>query len=150
MATPRPFDLRAYLIYKFPSLLLDGGLLHRWPLGVRFELGIERFRERASKLYEAVFSAQDTCVLISQDWPANKSSPTAASRYFPLFSLPGAFKRVRLPAVQHSSTPTPRMAIPFCNGYNFLLGASPMRQYLRESQTMTTPEPHQFPQGSIF
>src|SRR5262249_16323944 len=37
---------------------------------------------------------------ISQDWPENALSPTAASRYFPLFLLPGAFDRVPLPALQ--------------------------------------------------
>ncbi len=99
MVIATPFDLSAYLGDKFPSLLLGGGLLHRWPLGVRFELGVERFRERALKLYASVFSAHDTCVVISQDWPENTSSPTVASRYFPVFSLPGAFDRVRLPAL---------------------------------------------------
>lgn len=100
MATAAPFDLCAYLSEKFPSLSLGGGLLYRWRFGVRFELGIKRFRERAPKLYESVFSASDTCVVVSQDWPRNKLSPTAASRYFPLFLLPRAFDRVRLPAAQ--------------------------------------------------
>jgi hypothetical protein len=94
------FDLGAYLTETFPSLSLGGGLLHRWPLGVRFELGIERFRERAPKLYESVFSVQDTCVVVSQDWPVNQLSPSAASRYFPVFLLPGAFDGVRLPTQQ--------------------------------------------------
>jgi len=95
-----PFDLGAYLSEKFPSLSLGGGLLHRWHLAVRFELGIERFRERAPKLYESIFSAQDTCIVVSQDWPGNQLTPTAASRYFQVFLLPGAFDSVRLPALQ--------------------------------------------------
>jgi hypothetical protein len=64
MATP--FDLSAYFNKKFPSLSLGGGLLHRWPISVRFELGLENFRERAPKLYENVFATDDTCVVISQ------------------------------------------------------------------------------------
>jgi len=95
-----PFDLGAYLSEKFPSLSLGGGLLHRWHLAVRFELGIERFRERAPKLYESIFSAQDTCIVVSQDWPGNQLTPTAASRHFQVFLLPGAFDSVRLPALQ--------------------------------------------------
>jgi hypothetical protein len=90
---PAPlFDLAAYLGEKFPTLSLGGGLLHRWRFSVRFELGIEAFRERAPKLYESVFSHQDTCVLISQDWPEDRMSPAAAGRYYPVLSLPGAFQ----------------------------------------------------------
>jgi len=87
-----PFDLAAYLGGKFPSLSLGGGLFHRWRWGLRFELGIEEYGHRASKLYESVFSAQDTCVVISQDWPENIKSPVASSRYYAAFSLPDTFK----------------------------------------------------------
>jgi uncharacterized protein DUF3885 len=57
-------------------------------MGIRFELGLEAFRERAPKLYEVVFAPEDTCVIISQTWPENTSLP---QRYFRVFSLPGAF-----------------------------------------------------------
>ena len=88
MSSPHQLDLAAYLSEKFPALTLGAGLLYRWPVGIRFELGLETFRERAPKLYEAVFAAEDVCVIISQDWPENVSLP---ARYFRVFSLPGAF-----------------------------------------------------------
>jgi hypothetical protein len=84
-----PFDLGVYLNKTFPSLSLDGGLLYRWPLSVRFRLGLNSFRERAHKLYESIFPTDDTCVVISQEWPEKE---TAATRYYPVFSLPGAFE----------------------------------------------------------
>lgn len=72
---------------KFPSLALGGALFYRWPVGIRFELGLETFRERAPKLYEVAFAPDDTCVVISQDWPVDLS-PLARQRYFRVFSLP--------------------------------------------------------------
>lgn len=59
-------------------------------MGIRFELGLDTFRERAPKLYEAVFAPEDVCVIISQDWPGD-ISPLALQRYFRVFSIPGAF-----------------------------------------------------------
>jgi Domain of unknown function (DUF3885) len=90
MSPPRQLDLPAYLSNTFPSLTLGGGLFYRWPVGIRFELGIETFRERTLKLYEAVFAPEDVCVVISQDWPED-ISPATQQRYFRVFSLPGAF-----------------------------------------------------------
>jgi len=91
MSLPDQLDLAAYLRKHFPSLTLGGGLFYRWPVGIRFELGLETFRERAPKLYEAAFAPEDVCVIISQDWPAENVSPPARRRYFRVFSLPGAF-----------------------------------------------------------
>ncbi len=88
MPSPRPFDLPAYLSEKFPSLALGGGLFYRWPTAIRFDLGLDASRERAPKLYEVVFSREDTCVVISQNWPENTA---LHQRYFRVFSLPGAF-----------------------------------------------------------
>jgi hypothetical protein len=88
MLSPHPFDLLAYLSERFRSLTLGGGLFYRWPVGIRFELGLEAFRERAPKLYEAVFAPEDTCVIISQTWP---EETCLAKRYFRVFTLPGAF-----------------------------------------------------------
>jgi hypothetical protein len=90
MVAPHPFNLAAYLSVKFPSLTLGGGLFYRWPVGIRFELGLETFRERATKLYEVAFAPEDACIIVSQDWPEN-ISPPARQRYFRVFSLPGAF-----------------------------------------------------------
>jgi hypothetical protein len=89
MSSPSQFELVAYLSERFPSLTLGGGLFYRWHLGIRFELGLETFRERAPKLYEAVSGPEDICVIISQNWPENISPP--ARQQFRVFSLPGAF-----------------------------------------------------------
>jgi hypothetical protein len=88
MSSPRSFDLAAYLSEKFPSLTLGGGLFYRWPVGIRFELGPDAYRERAPKLYEVVFAPEDSCVIVSQDWPEHTA---LHQRYFRVFSLPGAF-----------------------------------------------------------
>ena len=85
-----PFELAAYLGEEFPSLTLGGGLFYRWPIGLRFELGLEAFRERTTRLYEFVFAPEDNCVIVSQDRPLNISS-AAEQRYFQVFSLPGTF-----------------------------------------------------------
>ena len=88
MSSPRSFDLAAYLSEKFQSLTLGGGLFYRWPVGIRFELGPDAFRERAPKLYEVVFAPEDSCVVVSQDWPEHTA---LHQRYSRVFSLPGAF-----------------------------------------------------------
>ena len=90
MLSPHPFDLAAYLSEEFPSLVLGGGAFYRWPLGIRFELGLEAFRERVPKLYEFVFTPEDSCVVVSQDWPED-IAPSARKRYFRVFSLPETF-----------------------------------------------------------
>jgi hypothetical protein len=105
MSSPDQLDLAAYLSKTFPSLTLGGGLFYRWPVGIRFELGRETFRERAPKLYEAVFAPEDVCVIISQDWPENTSSP-ARQRYFRVFSLPGAFDSEHPVSLQSLEVPT--------------------------------------------
>jgi hypothetical protein len=89
-----PFDLTTYLSENFPSLTLGGGLFYRWPVGIRFALGIEAFSERAPKLYEAVFTPEDACVIISQNWPEESS---LHQQYFPVFSLPGVFDSEQMP-----------------------------------------------------
>jgi hypothetical protein len=90
MLLSRAFDLEAYLRREFPSLALEGNLFHNWSLGLRFELGLETFRERAATLYESAFSLTDSCVVISQDWH-EKMPGVAGFRYYPVFSLPQAF-----------------------------------------------------------
>ena len=92
MSSPRPFDLAAYLSEKFPSLTLGGGLFYRWPVGIRFELGLYAFHERAPKLYEIIFAPEDICVVVSQNWPEESS---LHPRYVRVFSLPGAFDSQR-------------------------------------------------------
>ena len=88
MPSPPTCDLPTYLSEKFPSFTLGGELFYRWPIGVRFELGLEKFRERARGLYEAVFAPEDSCVIISQNRPEDIHLP---ERYFQVFELPDAF-----------------------------------------------------------
>jgi hypothetical protein len=83
MSSPRPFDLAAYLSEKFPSLTIGGGLFYRWPVGIRFELGLDTFRERASRLYEVVFAPEDSCVIVSQDRPDHAALHQRYSRGSP-------------------------------------------------------------------
>ena len=100
MSSPHQLDLAAYLDKRFPALTLGGGLLYRWPVGIRFELGLDNFRERAPKLYEAVFAPEDVCVIISQDW-GKDFYPAARQQYFPVFSLPDAFDSQHPFGLQH-------------------------------------------------
>jgi|ERR1700733_2574416 hypothetical protein len=88
MPAIQTFDLATYLSERFPSLTLGGGLFYRWPIAVRFELGLEKFRERARDLYEAVFAPEDSCVIISQNRPEDIHLP---ERYFQVFNLPNTF-----------------------------------------------------------
>ncbi len=85
MPSPHGLDLATYLSERFPSLTLGGGLFYRWPIAVRFELGMEKFRERARDLYEAVFAPEDSCVIISQNRTEDIHLP---ERYFTCLTCP--------------------------------------------------------------
>jgi hypothetical protein len=113
MLLSRVFDLEPYLRRKFPSLALEGNLFHNWSFGLRFELGLETFQERAAKLYESAFSLKDSCVVISQDWHENMSG-LAAFRNCPVFSLPQAFPLTDVGALQ-------RLDDTDSDGQNFVL-----------------------------
>ena len=88
-------DLLKYLNEHFPALTLDAGLFYRWPVGLRFDLGglpdpssqvMSEVLHRATVLYEALFEADDKCVVIAQDWPGGDIPPP---RYTNLFDTPG-------------------------------------------------------------
>jgi hypothetical protein len=84
-------ELMEYLNERFPALTLDAGLFYRWPVGIRFDLGgrpdpssqvMSGVLDRATVLYEALFEADDKCVVIGQDWPGGDIPPP---RYTNLF-----------------------------------------------------------------
>ncbi len=63
----------------------DSILFDRWPVGLRFEIGIEQLA-RAAKLYEFAFAKADVCILVSQDWTEGEEIVIQST---PLFSTPG-------------------------------------------------------------
>jgi hypothetical protein len=78
-------ELMKYLTERFPALTLDAGLFYRWPVGIRFDLGgrpypssqvMSGVLDRATVLYEALFEADDKCVVIA-GW-VGRRHPTAA------------------------------------------------------------------------
>ena|ERR1700683_77096 len=142
MSSPRPFDLAAYLSEKFPSLTLGGGLFYRWPVGIRFQLGPDVFRERAPKLYEVVFAPEDSCVIVSQDWPDHTA---LHQRYSRVFFLPGAFdsryplglQSLEMTAGEHGGK---RPSL--CNGRKCQRGVFNTVQSLRALPVRITPKLH--------
>jgi hypothetical protein len=85
----RMFDLPQFMFSHFPCVDFGGDLFGQWPVGIRFEIGLEQV-SRATKLHEFIFSGAEDCVLVSQDWPSD-SSDICAERITPLFSTPGVF-----------------------------------------------------------
>jgi hypothetical protein len=87
-------ELMKYLTERFPALTLDAGLFYRWPVGIRFDLGgrpypssqvMSGVLDRATVLYEALFEADDKCVVIAQDGSGGDIPPP---RYTNLFDTP--------------------------------------------------------------
>lgn len=149
MPVSPPFALVAYLSDKFPLLTLGGGLFYRWPIGIRFELGLELCRERAPRLYEAVFSREDSCVIVAQDWP-HDLPPAARQRYRRVFSLPGAFDSNHpLPSKVWKLTRKTRTRTSPCNGDNCQRMAFATALLWKGSLTLTTPGRHQYHRASI-
>lgn len=72
-------DFILYLSENFPGLILNAPLFYRWPIGLRFDLGgratapqeVEEVMRRSTALFEAVFSLEDSCIVVSQDWPCD-------------------------------------------------------------------------------
>jgi hypothetical protein len=89
-----PCDLLKYLAEAFPGLVLNPPLFYRWPVGIRFDLGgralkpdeVDLVLLRAASLFEAAFSAEDTCIVVAQDWPEENRLPWLA-RIVPLFTF---------------------------------------------------------------
>jgi hypothetical protein len=55
MANSESFNLPAFMLSYFNRVDLGGNLFNQWPVGIRFEIGIEQV-SRAAKLYEFVFA----------------------------------------------------------------------------------------------
>ena len=82
-----PFDLPEFMFSQFNRVDFGGNLFGQWPVGIRFEIGINQV-SRAAKLYELAFAKAEDCVLVSQDW---KTAGGLAKRFTPLFKTPGIF-----------------------------------------------------------
>lgn len=87
-------DLMRYLGETFPGLSLNAPLFYRWPIGLRFDLGgratataeADHVRERATALFNRVFSPSDMCIVVAQDWPEENRHPWLAA-VLPLFDF---------------------------------------------------------------
>jgi hypothetical protein len=87
MATSDPFDLPEFMLSYFNQVDFGGNLFGQWPVGIRFDIGLEHV-SRAVKIYEFIFGKAEGLILVSQDWP---SDYPLAARYTPLFETPGIF-----------------------------------------------------------
>ena len=87
MANSESFNLPAFMLSYFNRVDLGGNLFNQWPVGIRFEIGIEQV-SRAAKLYEFVFAKADDCILVSQDWTEDEEIVSLST---PLFATPGIF-----------------------------------------------------------
>jgi hypothetical protein len=82
-----PFNLSEFMFSHFCRVDFGGNLFGQWPVGIRFEIGIEQI-SRAVKLFEFTFDKAKDCILVSQDW---KLDARLAKRFTPLFKTPGIF-----------------------------------------------------------
>jgi hypothetical protein len=90
MGSDNFFNLPEFIAEYFPSFEFGGGVFHRWPIGLRFEIGMDQVA-RTKTLYDFTFSTAEECILVSQDW---SSGNDLAERYTPLFATPGVFSSV--------------------------------------------------------
>lgn len=91
METTRSFDLPRFMFANFPRVDFGGDMFGQWPVGIRFEIGLDQV-SRATSLCEFMFGNAESCVLVSQDWPSDEGRP---ERFTPLFSTPGIFHDAR-------------------------------------------------------
>src|SRR5665213_2226716 len=89
MENLRPFDLPQFMFSHFPCVDFGGDLFGQWPVGIRFEIGLEQV-SRAIEIHEFIFGDADNCVLVSQDWSSDNVD-IRADRNTPLFLTPGVF-----------------------------------------------------------
>lgn len=92
METTRSFDLPRFMFANFPRVALGGDIFGQWPVGIRFEIGLD-WVSRATSLCEFLFGDAESCVLVAQNWPSDERHP---DRFTPLFSTPGIFHDARL------------------------------------------------------
>jgi hypothetical protein len=81
------FNLPEFMFCHFNRVDFGGDLFCQWPVGIRFEIGIERV-SRATKLYELAFAKTRGLILASQDWKEGEEIVRSAT---PLFGTPGIF-----------------------------------------------------------
>lgn len=89
MANHDPFNLPEFMLSRFNRVDFGGDLFDQWPVGIRFEIGINQV-SRAAKLYEFAFAKAEDCILFSEDWITDG---TLAKPCTPLFRTPGIFPR---------------------------------------------------------
>ena len=71
----------------FNRVDFGGDLFGQWPVGIRFEIGIDQV-SRAAKLFDFAFAKAEDCILVSQDW---MEGIEIVRRSTPLFETPGIF-----------------------------------------------------------
>lgn len=82
-----PFDLPQFMFSRFNRVDFGGNLFEQWPVGIRFEIGIENV-SRAVKLFDLAFAKAEDCILVSQDWMEGTEIVRSST---PLFRTPGIF-----------------------------------------------------------
>jgi len=82
-----PFDLPQFMFSHFNRVDFGGNLFGQWPVGIRFEIGIEHV-SRAVKLFHLTFAKAEDCILVSQDWMEGTEIVRSST---PLFTTPGIF-----------------------------------------------------------
>ena len=87
MTNGESFDLPEFMLSHFNRVDFGGDLFGQWPVGIRFQVGIEQV-SRVATLYEFVFAKADDCILVSQDTTIGEE---IVSRSTPLFTTPGIF-----------------------------------------------------------
>jgi uncharacterized protein DUF3885 len=85
----RSFDLPQFMFSHFPRVDFGGDLFGQWPVGIRFEIGLENV-SRATKIHEFLFGEADDCILVFQEWLSDRID-LGADRSTLLFSTPGVF-----------------------------------------------------------
>jgi len=87
MEHPALFNLPEFMFSHFNRVDFGGDLFQQWPVGIRFEIGIEQV-SRAVKLFDFAFAKSEAIILVSQDWILDRS---LARCFTTLFKTPGVF-----------------------------------------------------------
>jgi len=87
MESSDPFNLPEFMFSCFGGVDFGGNLFGQWPVGIRFDIGLEQV-SRAIELHKFTFGKNDDCILVSQDW---LSDDTFTKHLTPLFRTPGVF-----------------------------------------------------------
>ena len=82
-----PFDLPEFMFSHFNRVDFGGDLFEQWPVGIRFEIGIEHV-SRATEICCSALAEAEDCILVSQDWI---ECTDIVRRSTPLFTTPGIF-----------------------------------------------------------